>query len=73
VSNEEVLHRVKEKTDTIQTIKRRRVNWFGHILHRNCFLKHIIEGKIEGMIDMRGRQGRRCRELLYELKENRGY
>jgi len=25
------------------------------------------------MIDMRGRQGRRCRELLYELKEKRGY
>jgi len=23
-------------------------NWIGHILHNHCFLKHIIEGKIEG-------------------------
>ena len=24
---------------------RRKANWIGHILHRNCFLKHVIEGK----------------------------
>jgi hypothetical protein len=53
VSNEEVLHRVKEEINIVQTIKRRKANWIGHILHRNCFLKHVIEGKIEGMIDMR--------------------
>ena len=73
MSNEEVLHRVKEEINIIQTIKRRKANWIGHILHRNCFLKHIIGGKIEGMIDMRGRQGRRRKELLYDLKEKRGY
>jgi hypothetical protein len=42
-------------------------------LHRNCFLKHVIEGKIEGTIDMTGRWGRRRKELLYDLKEKRGY
>jgi len=55
VSNEEVLHRVKEEINIVQRIKRRKANWIGHILHSNCFLKHAIEGKIVGMIDMRGR------------------
>jgi hypothetical protein len=31
----------------LQTIKRSKVNWIGHILNTNCLLKHIIEGKIE--------------------------
>jgi hypothetical protein len=22
-------------------------NWIGHILHRNCLIKHVIEGKKE--------------------------
>ena len=41
----EVLNRFKEETNILQTIKRRKANWIGHILRRNCFLKHIIEGK----------------------------
>jgi hypothetical protein len=28
------------------TITRRNVNWIGHMSHRNCLLKHVIEGKI---------------------------
>jgi hypothetical protein len=24
-------------------------NWVGHILRRNCLLKHVIEGQIEGI------------------------
>ena len=36
----------------------------------NCLLKHIIEGKIKGTIEMAGRRGRRCKQLLYELKGN---
>jgi hypothetical protein len=46
VRNEEVLHKVKEERDIIQTAKRRKDNWIGHILCRNCLLKHVIEGKI---------------------------
>jgi hypothetical protein len=42
-------------------------------LCRNCLLKHIIEGKIEGRIEMMGRWGRRCKELLDDLKEKRGH
>jgi hypothetical protein len=43
------------------------------MLRRNCFLKHIIEGKIEGRTYMRRIQERRCRQLQDDLKERRGY
>jgi hypothetical protein len=33
----------------------------------------VIEGKIEGRIEMTGRQGRRLRQLLDDLKEKRRY
>jgi hypothetical protein len=44
VRNEEVVHRVKKKRNIVHTIKRRKANWIGHILRRNCLLKHIIGG-----------------------------
>jgi hypothetical protein len=55
VRNEEVLHRVKEERNILHTIKRIKGNWIGHILRRNCLLKHVIEGKLEGRIEMTGR------------------
>jgi hypothetical protein len=73
VRDEEVLHRVKEKRNIVHTIKRRKANWIGHILHRNCLLKHVIEGKLEGRIEMMGRRGRRRKQLLDDLKEKRRY
>jgi hypothetical protein len=48
VKSEEVLRRVKEERNILYTIKGRKANWIGYILHRNCLLKHGIEGKIEG-------------------------
>jgi len=48
-------------------------NWIGHVLHRNCLLQQVIEGKIKGVIEVTGRQGRRRRKLLDDLKERRGY
>ena len=52
VTKEEVLLRVKEERNILHTIKKRKANWIGHILHRNCLLEHIIEGKIEGRIEV---------------------
>jgi hypothetical protein len=46
VRNEEVLHRVKEERNILQTVKRRKANWIGHVWCRNCLIKHVIEGKI---------------------------
>jgi hypothetical protein len=54
-------------------INRRKANWIGHILRRNCLLKHVIEGKLEGRIEITGRRGRRCKQLLDDLKEKRRY
>jgi hypothetical protein len=72
VRNEEVLHRVNEESNTLHTTKLRKSNWIGHILRRNCILKHIIEGKIE-RIEVTRRRERRRKQLLDDLKETRGY
>jgi hypothetical protein len=48
-------------------------NWIGHILRINCLLQQVIEGKTKGGIEVTGRQTRRCRKLLDDLKERRGY
>jgi hypothetical protein len=42
-------------------------------LRRNCLLGQVIEGKIKWKIEVTGRRGRRCRKLLDDLKERRGY
>ena len=39
VRNDEVLQRVKVERNILQTMKRRKANWIGHILCRNCLLK----------------------------------
>jgi hypothetical protein len=73
VRNEEVLLRVKKQRNILHGISKRKANWFGHILRRNCFLRQGIEGKIKGGIKVTGRRGRRRRKLLDDLKERRGY
>jgi hypothetical protein len=71
VRNEEALlvHRVKEDRNILNTVKRRMANWIGHILRRNCLLKHVTDGKLEVRIEMTGRRRRRCRQLLDDLRE----
>ena len=44
-----------------------------HILRRNCLLTHVIEGKIEGRVEVTKRRGRRTKQLLYDLTEKRGH
>jgi len=41
-------------------------------LRRNCLLKHVVEGKVEGRIKVRGRRGRRRKQLLDDFMEKRG-
>jgi hypothetical protein len=66
-------YRVKEERNIVHTIKRMKANWIGHILRRNCLLKHVIEGKLEGRIEVTVRRGRRRKQLLDDLKEKRRY
>jgi hypothetical protein len=63
VRNEEVLQGVREDRNMLQKI-RRKANCIGHILRRNCLLKHVIEGKTEGLTEVTGRRGRRRKQLL---------
>jgi hypothetical protein len=67
VRNEDVLLRVKEQRNILNEIRKRKANWIGHILRRNCLLQRVIEGKIRGGIEVTGRQGRRRRKLLDDL------
>jgi hypothetical protein len=59
----------KKERNILHTIKQRKANWIGHILYRNCLLKHVTEGKIQGP----GRQGRGHKWLLDDLTETRRY
>jgi hypothetical protein len=71
--NEEVLLTVKEQWDVLHEISKRKSNWIGHTLRRNCILRQVIEGKIQEGIEVTRRRGRRRRNLLDDLKERKGY
>ena len=43
-----MLLRVNEQRNILQEIRKRKANWIGNILRRNCLLKQVIEGKIKG-------------------------
>jgi hypothetical protein len=44
-----------------------------YILRRNCLLQLVTKGKIQRGIEVTGKQGRRSRKLLDDLKERRRY
>jgi len=73
VRNEEVLLRVKEQRNILHEIRKRKANWIGHILGRNCLLQWVIEGKIKEGIEVTGSRGRKRRKLLDDLKERREF
>jgi hypothetical protein len=75
VRNEVLLrvHRVQEERNILHEIKGKKTNWIGHILCRKCLLKYVPEGKIERGIEVTGRRGRRCKQLLDDFKETVEY
>ena len=66
VTNEQVLERIGEKRTLLNNILRRKANWIGHILRRNCLLHDAIEGQ---MTEVKG-VGRRT-QLLDDLRNRR--
>jgi hypothetical protein len=50
-----------------------KANWIGQILNTNCLLQRVIQGKVERMIEVAGRRGRRRKQLLNDLMEIVGY
>jgi hypothetical protein len=71
VRNEEVLRGVSEQRNILHEIRKRKANWIGHILRRNCLLKEVIEEKIKGRIEVTRRRGRRRKKLLDDLGDRR--
>jgi hypothetical protein len=59
VSNEETVLGVKEQRNILHEISKRKANWIGHILRRNCLLQRVIEGKIKG-----GRNDRKTKKKM---------
>jgi hypothetical protein len=55
VRNEEVLQGVKTESSIRPTMKPRKAKWISHILRRNCLLKHVTDGKIEGRSGFKGK------------------
>ena len=72
VRNGEVLLRVNEHRIILHEIRKRKGNWIGLIIRRNCFLKQVIEGKKKGEMEVARRGGRRRKKLLDNLKDRRG-
>ena len=71
VTNEQVLGRIGEKRALLNNILRRKANWIGHILRRNCLLHDDIEGQ---MMEVKGVGRRRRRtQLLNDLRNKRRY
>ena len=62
-----------EQRNILHEIIKRKANWIGRILRRNCLLRQVIEGKIKGQIEVTRRQGRRRKKLQDDLKDRRGY
>ena len=73
VRNEDVLLRVNEQRNILHEIRKRKANWIGYILRRNCLLKQVIEGKIKGEMEVTRIRGWRRKKLLDDLKDRTGY
>jgi len=56
----------------LHTTNRREAKCIGHVLCGDCLLRHVIDGMIEGRIEMMRRRGRRSEQLLDGVKETRG-
>jgi hypothetical protein len=52
----------KEERNILHTIKGRKANYSGHMLNITYCLKHVIDVKIEGRIEVAVRGGRRRRQ-----------
>ena len=59
--------------------KKRKANWIGHILHRFCLLKYVIEGKVDermevihGRIEVSGRRKQLLEDLQKRILELEG-
>jgi hypothetical protein len=55
----------------VDYLQEKRANTIVYSLLKICLLIHVIEGKIEGWIEVMERRGRRGKQLLNDLDETR--
>jgi len=46
--NAEVLQKVQENKNILDTVQHRKLRWIGHILRHDSLLRDIIEGRMKG-------------------------
>ena len=68
VRNEEVLLRVNEQRNILHEIRKRKARWIGHIVHRNCLLKQVIEGKLKGEMEVTRNEKKDLRNYWMTLR-----
>ena len=73
VRNEEVLLRVKEQRNILHEIGKRKRSGLVTFCVETAFYNGLLKERYKGGIEVTGRQGRRRRKLLDDLKERRGY
>jgi AAA+ ATPase superfamily predicted ATPase len=70
------------KNETVRTVKeyrnivhnnKKKANWIGYILCRNCLLIDVIEGKVEERTELMERPEIRRKQLLDDSKESTRY
>ena len=67
VRNTDVLARMKKEVEVLYEIKRRKLDYFGHVIRNEKYrlLQLVMEGKIEG----KRKQGRRKTSWLKNLRD----
>ncbi|KAJ4442639.1 hypothetical protein ANN_04228 [Periplaneta americana] len=68
IRNEAVLERVGEERMKLKLIRKRKKNWLGQWLRRNCLLKDALEGMVNGR-RVRGRRN----QMIDDIKKYRSY
>jgi len=68
VTNEEVLRRINEDRQILNSICQRKHPWISHVLRHNGLLHEIIEGRMKG----KRTTGRRI-QMLHDLANDDGF
>jgi hypothetical protein len=63
-----VLERIGEKRTLLNNTLRRKANWIGHILRRNCLLRDAVEGQMTEVKEVERRT-----QLLDDLRNRIRY
>ena len=69
VTNEEVLKRINEARQILDSIWQRKHRWIGHVLRNDGNLHEIIESRMRG----KPTKGRRRVQMLHDLANDGGY